>query len=160
MHTSSRSSFLRLAACFAMAIVLNLFLGAAPALAVEPINKSFLGGVALHGYDAVAYFTQQKAVEGSDEFEYEWMDATWRFINAKNRDLFAATPAKYAPQYGGYCAYAVSQGGTADIDPEAWTIVNGKLYLNVSKSIRKTWEKNISGYITAADANWPKIVGK
>jgi hypothetical protein len=88
------------------------------------------------------------------------MDATWRFANAANRDKFQADPEKYAPRYGGYCAYAVSFGSTADIDPEAWTIVEGKLYLNKSKSIRQSWSQDIPGYIERADKHWPRIAGQ
>src|SRR5512135_2769630 len=101
-----------------------------PALALDPIDKT--GGVAIRGYDPVAYFTESKPVEGSKQFTFEWQGATWRFASAANRDLFAKTPEKYAPQYGGYCAYAVSQGHTATIDPQRWRIVDGKLYLNYS----------------------------
>jgi len=133
---------------------------AGTASAVDPVNKSFLGGVAIKGYDPVAYFEQGKPVEGNNQIELEWMDAKWRFANAENRDKFKANPEKYAPQYGGYCAYAVSLGTTADIDPEAWSVVDGKLYLNKSKSIQKTWSQDIPGHIKSADENWPRIVGK
>jgi hypothetical protein len=85
------------------------------------------------------------------------MGANWRFASAENRDRFAADPERYAPQYGGYCAYAVSEGTTADIDPEAWKVVDGKLYLNLSKDVQKLWEQDIPGYIEKADANWPEI---
>ena len=116
---------------------------AASASADEVINSSFLGGVAIEGADPVAYFTEGKAVEGSDDFAHEWMGATWRFVSAANRDRFAAEPDRYAPQYGGYCAWAVSQGYTAKIDPEAWTIVDGRLYLNYSKEVRTQWSADI-----------------
>ena len=137
-------------------VALAALLFAGPALAGK-VNKSFLGGVAIEGYDPVAYFTDGKPVVGSKDFEYRWSDATWRFASAEHRDAFAADPAKYAPQYGGYCAYAVSQGATADGDPNAWSVVNGRLYLNLSKAIQARWQKDIPGYIKAADANWPKI---
>ena len=141
-------------AALALAAVFLLF--AVPAKAGPAVNAEG-GKLALHGYDAVAYFTDGAARKGSQEFETQWMGAAWRFASAEHRDAFAAEPSKYAPQYGGFCAYAVSQGGTADIDPEAWTVVDGKLYLNLSKKIQKIWEKDIPGYIAAADANWPKI---
>lgn len=121
-----------------------------------PYRSSFLGNAA-EGYDVVSYFTQSKAVEGSGDFTHKWKDATWKFSSAKNRDLFAADPAKYAPQYGGYCAYAVSKGYTASVDPEAWSVVDGKLYLNYSKSVKATWEQDIPGYIASANGHWPKI---
>jgi hypothetical protein len=128
------------------------------AFAVDPVNKSFFGGVAIKGYDPVAYFDQGKPVEGKKEFSFKWKEAIWRFANANNRDQFVADPERFAPQYGGYCAYAVSLGTTADIDPEAWTIVEGKLYLNKSKSIQKTWQQDIPGHIASANRNWPKIL--
>lgn len=133
---------------------------ASTAYAIDPVNKSFLRGIAIHGHDPVAYFTEGKPVEGSRTYSYAWKGATWYFANAQNRDLFAKNPEKYAPQYGGYCAYAVSQGTTADIDPEAWRIVDGKLYLNLSKSIAKIWEEDIPGYIALANKNWPKLLGE
>jgi hypothetical protein len=130
--------------------------GAAFAGKVEPVNKDGKG-VALKGYDAVAYFEQNQPVKGSDQFSYQWMGATWLFSKAQNRDKFAADPQQYAPQYGGYCSYAVSQGHTASIDPNAWRIVDGKLYLNYSKGVQKTWEKDTAGYIQSADQNWPGL---
>ena len=125
--------------------------------AADVINSTFLGNDAIKGYDPVAYFTEGRPVKGSSEFEYEWMGADWRFATAANRDAFAAEPEKYAPQYGGYCAYAVSQNTTADIDPEAWKIVGDRLYLNLSKDVQKLWEQDVPGYIQKADVNWPKI---
>ena len=123
---------------------------------VDPINKN-RRGVAVEGYDVTAYFEQGKPVKGSDKFAYSWMGATWNFASAANRDAFAGAPEKYAPQYGGYCAYAVSENHTATIDPTAWKIVDGKLYLNYSKSVRDTWEKNIPGRVESADRNWPGL---
>jgi YHS domain-containing protein len=129
----------------------------ATAMAVEPINSSFLRG-AIKGYDPVAYFTQDSPAKGRSAHSHEWMDATWYFANAENMELFASDPEKYAPQYGGYCAYAVSQGYTAKIDPDAWKIVDDKLYLNFSLKVQKIWEKDIPGYIAKADVNWPNIL--
>lgn len=116
------------------------------------------GGVAIRGADPVAYFTESAYVSGSDEFTHEWQGVTWQFANAENRDLFAADPDAYAPEYGGFCAYAVSQGYTADIEPDAWKIVDGKLYLNYNKKIQKRWEKDIPGFIAAANQNWPGVL--
>ncbi len=130
---------------------------AAAAAALSPVNRSLLGGVALDGYDAVAYFTDGRPVEGSKEFTFDWQGATWRFATAAHRDLFAAAPEKYAPQYGGYCAWAVAHGYTADIDPEAWSIVEGRLYLNYSLEIRGKWEQDVPGYIAKGDQNWPGL---
>jgi YHS domain-containing protein len=128
-----------------------------PASAFEPVNKTS-DGVAIKGYDPVAYFTDGKPVKGSKSFEYIWMGAKWHFSGSGHRDLFMKDPEKYAPKYGGYCAYAVSQGSTADIDPEAWNIVDGRLYLNLNKKIREKWSKDIPGYIKKADQNWPNIL--
>ena len=128
---------------------------AAPAFAGK-VNQS-LFGTAVEGYDVVAYHRQGRAVEGSSEFTHEWMGATWRFSSAEHRDFFAASPARYAPRYGGFCAYAVSQGSTAPIDPQAWKIVDGKLYLNLSPAIQQIWAQDVPGYIAKADANWPKL---
>lgn len=126
--------------------------------AVEPVNKSFFGGVAIDGYDPVAYFTDGEPVEGKKGFSHAWNGATWRFASAEHRDLFAAEPERYAPQYGGYCAWAVARGKTAGIDPEAWKIVDGKLYLNYSKKIQRRWEQDIAGNIMAADESWPELL--
>ncbi len=131
---------------------------AAPAVALSPVNRTTFGGVAIDGWDPVAYFTDGKPVEGSREFVHEWNGATWRFASAAHRDLFAQAPEKYAPQYGGYCAWAVSQGYTADIDPEAWKIEDGRLYLNYSLDVQKKWATDIPGNIAKADANWPKLL--
>jgi YHS domain-containing protein len=131
------------------------FSGAGVAQKPEVYSDS---GTAIRGYDPVAYFTSGAPVKGSKEFTAQWRGATWHFASAENRDRFAQAPEKYAPQYGGYCAYGVSQGYTVSIDPAAWTVVDGKLYLNYSASVRRTWEKDIPGYIRKADGNWPKAL--
>ena len=139
-------------------VVLLIAVGAAlPAAAGGVVNSSLLGGVAIEGTDPVAYFDEGEPVAGSSDFEHDWMGATWRFASAENRDRFAADPETYAPQYGGYCAWAVSQGYTAKIDPAAWKIVDGKLYLNYSKDVQTQWAGDIPGNIAKADANWPQI---
>jgi YHS domain-containing protein len=121
------------------------------------IFSSFLGG-AIRGYDPVAYFTQGRPVKGSGDFILEYKGATWKFSSAENRQAFVEMPEKYAPQYGGYCAYAVSQGYTASIDPQAWTIVDERLYLNYSKDVRAEWSRDIPGNIKKANANWPGVL--
>ena len=126
---------------------------------VDPVNKSFTG-TALKGYDAVAYFKAGRPVKGSDEFRHDWNGAKWYFASAENRDEFARNPEKYAPQYGGYCSWAVSRGYTANIDPEAWKIVGGKLYLNYNKDVQKMWEADVPGNIRKADENWPKLTAQ
>lgn len=118
------------------------------------------GGIAIEGYDPVAYFKAGKPVKGSKEFTAKHEGATWRFSSAANRDAFAANPQSYAPQYGGFCAWAVSQGYTAEIDPDAWKIVGDKLYLNYSPGVQRRWAKDIPGNIAKGDANWPGIKAK
>jgi YHS domain-containing protein len=113
--------------------------------------------VAIKGYDPVAYFEQSRPVMGSAQFTYSYMGATWWFANAADRDQFAQAPQKYAPQFGGYCAYAVSENHTANIDPDAWTIVDGKLYLNYSKGVQKKWAEDQSRRIDVGDKNWPSL---
>jgi len=130
---------------------------AAPATAGGVVNASSFTGTAIEGYDPVAYFAEGRPVEGKSEFAHDWMDATWYFASAEHRDLFAADPEKYAPQYGGYCAWAAAQGYTAKIDPEAWKIVDDRLYLNYSKDVQAQWAQDIPGNIAKGDANWPQI---
>ena len=144
---------------FGVMFALVLSLGMPGAASAKPeINLSFFGNVAIEGTDPVAYFTEAKAVEGSSQFTHAWKGATWRFKDAANRDAFAANPDKYAPQFGGYCAWAVSQGYTAGIDPKAWTIHQGQLYLNYSKSVQEQWSEDIPGNIAKGRANWPKVL--
>ena len=110
--------------------------------------------VAIHGYDTVGYFTEGKPLKGKAEFEHVWRDTRWHFASAGNRDLFTANPDRYAPQYGGYCALGLAAGEYADADPEAWTIVDGKLYLNNNKDFRVVWRKAPEALIGTADYNW------
>jgi hypothetical protein len=123
---------------------------------VAPVNKD-RAFVAIHGYDPVAYFETSKPVKGSATFSHQTSQATWWFASAANRDLFRSSPERYAPQFGGYCAWAVSNGYTADIDPEAWKIVDGKLYLNYSKSVQRMWGKDMQQRIADANRNWPEL---
>lgn len=139
-----------------------LFMLVAPAAAapadgpVAPVNTDERG-LALKGYDAVAYFVEGKPVPGSAEFEHDWNGATWRFVSAANRDRFAEQPEAYAPQFGGYCAWAVSRNYTADVDPEAFDVVNGKLYVNYSKLVQLRWKAGRAENIRRAERNWPKL---
>lgn len=126
--------------------------------AADTIYTGLLSNTAVGGFDTVAYFTEGKPVEGSSSFESEYKGATFRFANADNKALFDAEPAKYVPQYGGHCAWAVSQGYTAKGDPNYWRIVDGKLYLNYNAQVQKDWEQDIPGFIDAADSNWPVLV--
>ena len=121
------------------------------------VNVSDSKQVAIHGYDTVAYFTQGKAIEGTAQFSYQHHGNTWQFANQEHLDLFSENPEKYMPQYGGYCAYAASQGAQADIDPIAWRIIDDKLYLNYDLRVQKVWAANLSEYIQAANSYWSKL---
>lgn len=140
------------------AAILLAFLFAPSVAAKDRINSSLFGSVAIDGYDPVAYFNDGRATKGERAHTFEWMGANWRFANSENREAFAADPERYAPQYGGYCAWAVSQGYTADIDPEAWTLVDGKLYLNYNKDIREKWRADQKNLIEKANRNWPSVL--
>lgn len=126
---------------------------------IGPRNRSLNAesGVALRGYDVVAYFAEGAPRHGSAEFAHSWNGAEWRFASAGNRDSFAADPARYAPQYGGYCAYAMAQGYFADVEPEAFSVVNGKLFLNANLRVRSRWLGDVPGYVAQADRNWPRL---
>lgn len=135
-----------------------LFQAPAAFAAKDTVYTGTFSSLAVSGYDPVAYFTEGRPVEGSGDLEFEWNGATWRFASQSNLDSFKAKPEAYAPQYGGYCAWAVSQGYTASTIPEAWSVVDGKLYLNNSKGIQSRWEKDIAGFIVKADENWPEVL--
>lgn len=120
----------------------------------------YLGeGLALSGYDPVAYFTDRKATQGSADFAADWDGVTWHFASAANRDAFLGNPTAYAPQYGGYCAYAVSQGYTASADPHAWSIHKDKLYVNFNRSVQGLWSLRKNHHVKQGDANWPSVLG-
>ena len=113
---------------------------------------------AINGYDPVAYFKESKAVKGDTQFSYKWNDADWHFASSENLTEFKADPEKYAPQYGGYCAYGVSQGHKSPTQPEAFTIVNGKLYLNYNQNVMSLWRKDKEALIVKADSDWPEVM--
>ena len=115
---------------------------------------------AIKGYDPVAYFTSSKPTKGKEEFTYTWKDATWYFSSAENLENFKDEPENYASQYGGYCAYGVAQGYAVKIEPEAWEIVEGKLYLNYNLEVQKSWQSKKKEYISTANTNWPKVLQK
>lgn len=129
----------------------------APALAEPPVYTGTFDNIAVQGYDPVAYFTDAKPVKGSKDFVVTYQGAEFYFANAANRDAFKKDPAKYAPQYGGYCAWAVSQGYHAKGDARNWKIVDGRLYLNYNTSVQKKWEADIPGFIAAANEQWPRL---
>ncbi len=129
---------------------------AVPAFAKDPTFH--IDGMAIRGYDPVAYFTMSKPVKGDAAFSSDYNGAKWAFSSAENKALFDGDPGKYAPKYGGYCAYAVSKGGTASTDPDAWTIHDGALYLNYNKTVRSIWSEDVDGNISKADNNWPGVL--
>ena len=115
---------------------------------------------AIHGYDPVAYLAVGKAIKGSQAFTFDWQGATWHFANAENLQAFKKAPAHYAPQYGGYCAYGLSKGHKAPTDPSAFTVLNGKLYLNYNNDVKTEWLKDQPDRIKKADQHWPVIKDK
>jgi YHS domain-containing protein len=137
---------------------LTVLVLALPALALARTNLE--GGIAVRGTDVVAYFTEGRPRAGEAQFAHDWNGARWLFASAANRDAFAADPARFAPAYGGFCAWAVSQGYTAPIDPAAWRIVEGRLYLNYDRSVQRRWERDMPGHIRRADANWPGLAAR
>ena len=129
-----------------------------PAMAAEPPVYA-TNGIAINGIDPVAYFTEEKPVEGDEAHAVEWMGATLLFASAENKAMFEGNPEKFAPQYGGYCAYAVSKGYTATTDPRAWSVYKDRLYLNYSRPVRALWAVDKDGHIASANANWPGVLG-
>jgi YHS domain-containing protein len=114
-------------------------------------------GAAIRGYDAVAYFKDRKPVKGSAQYQAEYKGSVFRFASQANRDAFVSDPTRYAPQYGGFCAFGTAGGYKAAIDPAAFTVVGDKLYLNYNRGIQKQWSADIPGFIGKADKNWPAV---
>jgi YHS domain-containing protein len=141
----------------ALVVVMLLFSGAV--FAATPFNVDSKG-VAIKGYDPVAYFTVSKPLMGKNDFMFTWKGAKWKFSSEENKKLFMKNPEKYAPRYGGYCAYGVAVNDLFDIQPEAWTLVDGSLYLNKNLEVRDLWRKDIPGNIKKADMNWPGLMKK
>lgn len=117
-------------------------------------------GTAVHGYDVVAFFTDSNAVAGHPDYHYQWQGVNWLFASAAHRDAFAAAPERFAPQYGGFCAYGTAGGYKAPTQIETWTIVDGKLYFNYNNKVKNLWSKNIPALVSKADSNWVKIKDK
>ena len=111
---------------------------------------------AINGYDPVSYH-KEKPVKGTEDYSYEWENATWYFASEANLALFKTDPERYAPQFGGYCAYGMAEGHKAPTQPDAWTIVDGKLYLNYNKEVLSTWRENRDEFIKQAEGNWPSV---
>ena len=139
---------------YVFSLVMVLFGGVANA--GGPINTKGEGS-AIHGYDTVAYFTESKPVKGSSKYAVEYKGAQWLFSSAKNKALFEANAEKYAPQYGGHCAFAAAHDNIADTDPNAWHITDGKLFLNYNKDVQKRWLPNKKAFIPKADAFWKTL---
>jgi YHS domain-containing protein len=142
-----------------------LFVGSA-AFAAPPINTlkgGLFGGrtdTAILGYDPVAYFTDGKPVKGQEAFAFEWQGAKWKFATQAHLDQFKATPEKYAPQYGGYCAYGVTQDSLVSIEPDKFKVIDDKLYLNYDAAVQEKWLKDTAGFIRQADAKFPALLKK
>ena len=130
---------------------------ASSSLAAEPAVFIDKKGIAIRGYDPVAYFEEKKPVKGKAEFSHKYQGATWLFSSSAYRDKFAANPGKYSPRYGGFCAYAMAQGKKVPIDPSSFAVVKGKLYLNFNKSIAKKWSADRDAYISKADKQWKRV---
>lgn len=143
-----------------LTVLLWGFASAAFAGDAAAINtKGLLNSAAIKGYDPVAYWNSDQPQKGSKQFSHEWRGARWHFANEENKTLFIENPEKYAPQYGGYCAWAMAdgKGRTVPVDPEAWSIENGKLYLNYNLKVRAEWLKTKDQDIVVADKNYPVI---
>lgn len=147
------------------ALVLSLLniSAAFAAPAINTLDGGLLGrrsDTAIRGYDPVAYFTDGKPVAGTDAYVYDWMGAKWKFASAEHLAAFKAEPQKYAPQYGGYCAYGVAKDHLVKIEPDAWKIVDGKLYLNYDSDVQAKWLKDVPGYIHEADGKFSGLLQK
>lgn len=148
-------------------IILAGLLAAAPVLMpapaaygdTAPIYTGRFSNLAVGGYDPVAYFTLGEPVKGAAEFSTTYKGAEFRFSSQANLDAFLAAPDDYAPQFGGYCAYGVAKDAAVKGDPKNWSIVDGKLYLNLNKKIQKQWDEDRAGYISEADEKWPTVLG-
>jgi len=142
------------AAVLAVAVIA----GASSACADDSVNTGYFGGIAIMGYDTVAYFTDGRAVKGSEKYSSEWLGTPWHFASKEHQDMFTRDPVKYAPQYGGYCADGVAGSGSAtvNVDPEAFKIIDGKLYLIYDPGNANLFAADAKVRVPKADANWPK----
>ena len=141
--------------------LLFLSLGSIPTFAqTKTLLNLDKNGIAIKGYDPVAFFTQNQPVKGLPEFESKYKGARYLFASAEDKAMFDANPAKYEPQFGGFCAYGASKGHTAPIKIEAWQIVNGRLLMQYDLGVKKDFNKDQEGNLQKADKNWPGIVAK
>lgn len=139
-------------------LIAAAFLAALPAQAADRVYTGWFSSVAADGHDVVAYFTRGEAVEGSAEHSHEWRGASWHFASEANLQRFRADPERYAPAYGGHCAYAVARGSVEPGDPRYWTIHEGRLYFNYDGSVQERWDADREALIAAADEHWPGLV--
>ena len=155
-HLSRRSALL-----LGAAVVLFSTTAVATEPPINTLKNSAFGGrtdTAINGYDTVAYFTVGKPVKGLERFSAAWMGSKWNFSSQANLDLFNSNPAKYAPQYGGYCAYGVTQGYLVKVEPDQFTLRDGKLYLNYDADVQAKWLKDPAAYIKDADAKFQALL--
>jgi YHS domain-containing protein len=150
-------AFINLTAAAAFALGLAVV---TPALAAGPEINATITGLALRGYDPVAYFTDHRPVPGDYSITAQYDGATYRFASESHKALFEKEPAKYVPQYGGFCAFGTAQGYKVDGDPNVWKIVDNKLYLNIAKKVAVRWREDIPGYIKTADEKWQTLKDK
>jgi YHS domain-containing protein len=145
-----------------VAFVFVAIAGQGSSSAGDVVNTGYFGGVAIMGYDTVAYFTEGKAVKGSEEFSFEWLGTPWHFSSEKHKKMFMSEPTKYAPQYGGYCAgeVALNESVTVNVDPEAFKIIDGKLYLIYDEANAATFAENADDLVPKGDMKWPIVEAK
>jgi YHS domain-containing protein len=141
-------------------LMFSIFVFACLSIVAQKSETFVQSGKAIRGYDPVAYFSEGKPVKGDEKLLYSWNNANWYFSSKENLESFKANPGKYAPQYGGYCAYGLSEGHKAPTDADAWSIEDGKLYLNYNTDVKKMWSKEKKERIEKADKNWPEIKDK
>jgi len=158
-----RKSFFSQIAAFFLLILFATTSTAAPP--INTLEKSLLFGyeasdIAIRGFDTVAYFLEGRAIEGTEQYSTKWKGAVWQFSSAEHLSLFEKNPEKYAPQYGGYCAYGVSQNNLVKIEGTNWTIVDDKLYLNYDDSVQKIWESDIPGFISTANGKFAELLSQ
>ncbi len=157
MNLTKRRFLLDLAPAIAPTIALGLMSGQAWAR-LSPYHTGGAPRGGLEGFDAVAYFEAGRPVRGLRDLRYRWQETDWYFATSANLTAFRRMPERYAPQFGGYCAYAVSRGYTARGHPEAWTVYNGRLYMNFNLAVRATWLKARDANIEKAESNWPAVL--
>jgi YHS domain-containing protein len=133
-------------------LIISLLLAATASFADTPQYAT--GNGAIDGFDPVSYFSENRPERGSSDITAEWNGAVWHFTTIEHRDTFMKDPEKYAPQYGGFCALGMAHGGDVPTNPEAWTIWEGKLYLNMIKEVSITWRYNPDKLIARADEKW------